>query len=38
MNWLKCIYQTNGRKYLPEILVFYREGLNPSDASKNVKL
>jgi len=24
INWLKCYYQSNNRKNLPEILVFYR--------------
>ena len=36
INWLKCYYQSNNRKNLPEILVFYRQGLNPSEADKNV--
>ncbi len=38
INWIKCYYQYNGKKSLPEIIVFYREGLNPTDAGSNVKI
>jgi hypothetical protein len=38
INWIKCFYQCNGKKFLPDIIVFYREGLNQTDAKSNVQI
>lgn len=34
-NWIKAFYQFNNKNCLPDIIVFYREGISRAEISKN---
>ena len=33
VNWIKVYYQTNNKAFLPDVIIFYREGISRSELS-----
>ena len=36
-NWIKTFYVNNDKKYVPETIIVYREGISKSQLSKSLK-